>query len=133
MPVTNDTERFQQGLATRRSVLGEAYVERALANTTPFDEPFQSLITEAAWGHLWSRPNWSQRERSIITIALLAGLGHFEEMGMHIRATLRTGATREDVTEALMHVAIYTGVPNANQAFKVAKQAFADIDAGRVD
>lgn len=133
MPVNNDTERYRQGLATRRQVLGDHHVDRALANATEFDEPFQSLITEAAWSHVWSRPDWSLRERSIVTIALLAGLGHYEEMAMHIRATLRTGASREDIREALMHVAIYAGVPTANHAFKVAKQAFADLDAGRTD
>lgn len=131
MPVHNDTELFKAGLETRRSVLGDHHVDRALANATPLDEPFQSLITEAAWGHVWSRPHWSRRERSMVTIALLAALGHYEEMAMHIRATVRTGASVDDIREALMHVAIYAGVPTANHAFKVAKQALADIAAGR--
>lgn len=133
MPVNNDTDRYNEGLATRREVLGDHHVDRALTNASDFDEPFQSLITEAAWAHVWSRPDWSRRERSIVTIALLAGLGHYEEMAMHIRATMRTGASREDIREVLMHVAIYAGVPTANHAFKVAKQAFADLDAGRTD
>jgi 4-carboxymuconolactone decarboxylase len=112
-------------------VLSDAYVERAEAATTDFDAPFQELITETAWGNLWSRNQWSRRERSLVTIALLAGLGHYDEMAMHIRATVRTGASLEDVREALLHVAIYAGVPTANTAFRVAKQVFADMEAGK--
>jgi 4-carboxymuconolactone decarboxylase len=121
--------RFRQGEATRRAVLSDAHVERAEAAMTDFDSPFQVLITEAAWGHLWSREDWTRRERSIVTIALLAGLGHYEEMAMHIRATARTGATIGDVREALLHVAIYAGVPTANSAFRIAKQVFAEMEA----
>lgn len=125
------SERFEQGMVTRRSVLGDAHVNRAEANATDFDQPFQELITEAAWGHVWSRPQWSKRERSIVTIALLAALGQDEELAMHIRATLNTGATREDVREALLHVAIYAGVPAANHAIKLAKQVYLELDAGQ--
>jgi 4-carboxymuconolactone decarboxylase len=121
------------GMETRRAVLGDEHVDRASAQANGFDAPFQELITEAAWGRVWSRPNWSKRERSIVTIALLAALGHYEEMAMHVRATARTGATEDDVREALLHVAIYAGVPVANQAIKVAKQAYADVRAGRQD
>lgn len=132
MSVTDlKSPRLRQGLETRRAVLSDAYVERVEAATTEFDEPFQALITEAAWGHLWSRNEWSKRERSIVTIALLAALGHADELAMHIRATARTGATEADVREALLHVAIYAGVPTANSAFRVAKQVFADIAAGK--
>ncbi len=123
--------RLRQGERTRREVLSDAYVERAEAATTDFDAPFQELITETAWGNLWSRNQWSRRERSLVTIALLAGLGHYDEMAMHIRATVRTGASLEDVREALLHVAIYAGVPTANTAFRVAKQVFADMEAGK--
>ena len=112
-------------------MLSDAYVERAEAATTDFDAPFQELITETAWGNLWSRTQWSRRERSLVTIALLAGLGHYDEMAMHIRATVRTGASLEYVREALLHVAIYAGVPTANTAFRVAKQVFADMEAGK--
>jgi 4-carboxymuconolactone decarboxylase len=121
--------RFRQGEQTRRGVLGDTHVDRADAATSDFDAPFQALITEAAWGHVWSRDAWSKRERSIVTIALLAGLGHYEEMAMHIRATARTGATEDDVREALLHVAIYAGVPAANSAIKIAKQVFAEMAA----
>ena len=121
--------RYKQGMATRRSVLGDAHVDRAETAKTEFDAPFQDLITEAAWGYLWSRDNISKRERSMITIALLAALGHDEEVAMHVRATQNTGATRDDVREALLHVAIYAGVPAANRAIKIAKKTFAEIDA----
>jgi 4-carboxymuconolactone decarboxylase len=121
-------DRRSTGMATRRAVLGDAHVDRAEAAKTEFDRPFQDLITEAAWGHVWSRPHWTKRERSMVTIALLAALGHHDEVAMHIRATANTGATREDVCEALLHVAIYAGVPAANQAIKVAKQVFDEMD-----
>ena len=121
-------DRYRLGMATRRAVLGDAHVDRAEAAKTEFDRPFQELITEAAWGHVWSRPNWTQRERSMVTIALLAALGHSEEVAMHVRATANTGASREDICEAMLHVAIYAGVPAANQAIKIAKQVFDEMD-----
>jgi len=123
------SERYRQGLATRCSVLGDAHVEKALASRTDFDGPFQEFITEGAWGTLWSGPGWSTRERSMVTIALLAALGHYEEVAMHVRATVRTGATKDDIREALMHVAVYAGVPAANHAFKIAKAVYAEMDA----
>ncbi len=117
----------RDGTRTRRSVLGNAHVDRAEANTTAFDAPFQDLITEAAWGRVWSRPHLSRRERSMLTIALLAALGHDEELAMHIRATANTGAGSLDIRECLLHVAIYAGVPAANRAFKVAKATLAEM------
>lgn len=123
--------RHQQGMATRRAVLGEAYVDKKVAGMTAFEEPFQDLITEAAWGHVWSRPEWDKRQRSIVTIALLAALGHYEEMVMHIEATARTGASADDIREILLHVAIYAGVPHANQAMKLARQALDRIEKGK--
>lgn len=121
------TDRYKQGMATRRSVLGDAHVDRASAQSTPFDQPFQTLITESAWGTVWSGNHWTKRERSMVTIALLAALGQDEEVAMHVRATANTGATEEDIREALMHVAIYAGVPAANHAFKIAKQTLAGM------
>jgi len=126
----SSSDRYRQGMETRRRVLGDAHVDRASASATPFDQPFQEMITEGAWGTVWSRPGISRRERSMITIALLAALGHDEEVAMHVRATANTGASREDITEALMHVAIYAGVPAANRAFKIAKQVFDNLDTG---
>lgn len=120
--------RYRTGMATRRKVMGDAYVDRAQAATTDFDAPFQELITEAAWGGVWSRPDWSPRMRSSVTIALLAALGHREELAIHIRAARNTGATRDDIREALLHVAIYAGVPAANSAFAVARRVFAEMD-----
>lgn len=115
----------RKGTATRRKVFGDAYVDQAQAATTAFDEPFQALITDAAWGHVWSRDTISLRERSMLTIALLAGLGNDHELAMHIRATRNTGASEADVMEALLHVAIYAGVPRANHAIRIAKETFA--------
>lgn len=122
------SDKYATGMKTRRQVLGNDYVDAAEARRTAFDDPFQELITESAWGHVWSRPNWSKRERSMVTIALLAALGHDEEVAMHVRATRNTGASADDIREALLHVAIYAGVPAANQAIKVAKQALAEMD-----
>ncbi|MET4104049.1 MAG: 4-carboxymuconolactone decarboxylase [Roseovarius sp.] len=122
------SQKFDQGMKTRREVLGDAHVDRAEAAKTEFDLPFQSLITESAWGTVWSSDKISRRERSMLTIALLAATGNFEEIPMHIRATLRTGASKDDIAEALQHVAIYAGVPKANHALKLAKQTFAEME-----
>ena len=123
------SDRAHIGTKTRRSVLGDAHVDRAEAAQTAFDADFQQFITEGAWGTVWSRPGLTQRERSLITIALLAALGHDEEVAMHVRATANTGATADDIREALLHVAVYAGVPAANRAFKIAKTELAG--AGR--
>ncbi|WP_211109688.1 4-carboxymuconolactone decarboxylase [Azospirillum oleiclasticum] len=125
--------RYDQGMATRRSVLGDAHVDRAETNKSPFDVDFQRFIVEGAWGSVWSRPGLTKRERSLITIALLAAGGHHEEVAMHIRATRNTGATPDDVKEALLHVAVYAGVPAANSAIKVAKDAYAAMDAAAAE
>ena len=119
----------QKAMATRRKVLGDAHVDRAEAAKTEFDAPFQALITDAAWGHIWSRDTISLRERSMLTIALLAGLGNDHELALHVRATARTGATEGDVMEALLHVAIYAGLPRANHAIQIAKDTFAAMMA----
>ena len=129
--MSETTTTYRTGLAVRRSVLGDPHVDRAEDAATDFDRPFQNLITEAAWGTVWARPGLSKRERSIVTLALLAALGHDEEVAMHVRATANTGATHEDICEALLHVAIYAGVPAANHAIKIAKQAFEQMDAER--
>ena len=112
------------GSVTRRKVLGDAHVNQSETTKTDFDAPFQALITDAAWGHVWSRDTITLRERSMITIALLAGLGNDHELALHIRATANTGATESDVLEALLHVAIYDGVPRANHAIQIAKQTY---------
>jgi 4-carboxymuconolactone decarboxylase len=123
------TDRYTQGMATRRRVLGDAHVDRAEAAKTPFDDAFQTLITESAWGSVWARNTITARERSMLTIALLAGLGNDHELALHLRATANTGASQDDVLEALLHVAIYAGVPRANHAIKIAKETFAQMEA----
>ena len=126
--MADKTSRHAQGMATRRKVLGDAHVDRAEAAKSAFDAPFQQLITEAAWGHVWSRETISHRERSMITLALLAGLGNYEELVLHTRATANTGASRDDIMEVLLHVAIYAGVPRANHAIKVVRQTLDEMD-----
>ncbi len=123
------SEKYEAGMAVRRDVLGDAHVDRAEATKTGLDEPFQSLITEAAWGTVWASDAISRRERSMLTLALLAATGNFAEIPMHIRATANTGASREDVMEAFQHVAIYAGVPAANHAIKLARETYAEMDA----
>lgn len=123
------SERFETGMTVRRKILGDAHVDRAEAAKTDFDAPFQTLITEGAWGTVWASDGISDRERSMLTLALLAALGNFEEIPMHIRATARTGASKQDVLEAFQHVAIYAGVPRANHALKLAKATYAEMEA----
>ena len=120
------SERLKQGEKTRRKTLGEDHVNRSRTAQTDFDAPFLDLITEAAWGHVWSRDAIPPRERSMLTLALLAGLGNWEEFELHLRATANTGATPEDIREVLLHVAIYAGVPRANHAFKLARRILAE-------
>ena len=117
--------KFERGMAVRRSVLGDRHVDNASAQITDLDADFQTFITETAWGSIWARPGLTHRERSMLTMALMAALGHDEELAMHIRATANTGASVEDIKETLLHVAIYAGVPVANRAFKIAKQELA--------
>lgn len=123
------TNRYDTGMQIRRKVLGDAHVDRAEANKQPFDQQFQEMITETAWGNCWASDAIPDRERSMLTLALLAATGNFEEIPMHIRATARTGATKEDVAQAFMHVAVYAGVPKANHAYKLAKQTYAEMEA----
>jgi 4-carboxymuconolactone decarboxylase len=118
-----DESRYDVGMRVRREVLGDAHVERAQARQTSLDADFQRLITEMAWGTLWARPDLDRRTRSLITIGILAALGRADELALHIRATANTGATPSEVAEALLHVAIYAGVPAANSAFAIAKAA----------
>jgi 4-carboxymuconolactone decarboxylase len=118
-PATN--ARFEEGMRVRREVLGDEHVDRAVSRQTELDAPFQRFITETAWGSVWARPDLDRRTRSLITIAILAALGRREELELHLRATPNTGATPDEVREALLHVAVYAGVPAANSAMAVAK------------
>lgn len=112
----------RKGLAMRRRVLGAEYVDRALANASDFTREFQQFITRYAWGEVWTRTGLEPRIRSLITIALLAAAGREEELKLHIRAIANTGATPEEIREALFHVAVYAGVPAANTAFRIANE-----------
>jgi 4-carboxymuconolactone decarboxylase len=122
-------DRYSIGMKVRRAVLGDAHVDQAEARKTDFDAAFQTFITEGAWGSIWARPGLDRSTRSLLTIAMLACLGHHTELAMHIRATRNTGATREQVMETLMQVAVYGGVPAANSAIAIAKQTYAAMDA----
>ena len=121
----SDESRLDAGKRVRRTVLGDAHVDRAEAAATPFDAPFQQFITETAWGTLWADDTLDHRTRSLITISILAALGRHEELALHLRATTNTGATPPEIRAALMHVAVYAGVPAANSAFTLAKAILA--------
>ncbi|ETW11434.1 4-carboxymuconolactone decarboxylase [Roseivivax marinus] len=121
------SERHDTGMRVRRTVLGDAHVDRAEAKKTDFDAPFQDMITEGAWGTVWASDGLSLRERSMLTLALLAATGNFEEIAMHVRATANTGASPSDLAEAFQHVAIYAGVPRANHALKIAKETYREM------
>jgi 4-carboxymuconolactone decarboxylase len=121
------TNRYDAGMQTRRQVLGDAHVDRAEATKVAFDAPFQTMIAEGAWGTLWSDDTITRRERSMLTLAILAATGNFDEIPMHIRATQNTGAAPQDVLQAFMHVAVYAGVPAANHAIKLAKRTYAEL------
>ena len=115
-------DAFARGLAVRKAILGDEHVARAQANTTALDDDFQRLITEVAWGTVWSRPGLDRRSRHLITLAMLAALDKHDELAMHIAATARTGVTTEELKEVLLQVAIYAGLPSANAAFAIAKR-----------
>jgi 4-carboxymuconolactone decarboxylase len=110
------------GERVRREVLGDEHVDRAQAGTTGFTAPFQDLITRYAWGDVWARPGLDRRARSMITLAALTSLRAENEIGMHVRAALRNGLTREEIAEVLLHTAVYAGVPAANAAFAIAQR-----------
>jgi 4-carboxymuconolactone decarboxylase len=117
-------------MEVRRAVLGDAHVDRAVANTTEFTAPFQDLITRYAWGDVWSRPGLDRRTRSIITLTVLTALGHENELAMHVRAAVRNGLTADEIAEVLLHTAVYAGVPASNTAFGIAQKVLAELEAG---
>ena len=120
--------RYDEGLAVRREVLGDGYVEQAAAKTTEFTRDFQRIVTEFAWGTIWTRPGLDRRSRSMITITALIARGHHEELALHIRAGLRNGLSREEIKEVLLQAAVYCGVPDANAAFRIAASVFDEAD-----
>jgi 4-carboxymuconolactone decarboxylase len=121
--------RYEQGLAVRRDVLGDSYVEQAAARTTDFTRDFQTLVTEFAWGTIWTRPGLDRRSRSMITLTALIARGRDEELGLHIRAALRNGLSRDEIKEVLLQTAVYCGVPDANAAFRIAHDIFEETDS----
>ena len=119
-------ELLELGMKTRREVLGDEYVDNTVTSTDGFDKDFQELLTTSAWGKVWGRDTISKRDRSLITITLLASLGHYDELALHLKATENTGLSRDDIREAFLHLAIYGGIPAARNAFRVAKEALGD-------
>ena len=117
-----EKERYHKGLETRREVLGEEHVDRAQANLSEFNAPFQELITRYAWGEIWERAGLTRRERSLITLAMLVALNREPEFRLHIRAALNNGVTIEEIREVLIHAGIYSGLPAANAAIKAAEE-----------
>jgi 4-carboxymuconolactone decarboxylase len=118
----DERERYEQGLTVRRSVLGEAHVDKSLQNRNEFNESFQDLITRYAWGEIWSRPGLTRPTRSMITLAMMVALNRPDEFRLHLRAAIRNGVTREEIREVLLQTAIYCGVPAANSAFHWAQE-----------
>lgn len=120
--MSDDADRHEQGTRARREVMGDEHVDRAVEGTTPFTQDFQDLITRYAWGEIWTRPGLDRRTRSAITIMALVARGHLNELALHVRAALRNGLTPDEISEVLLHSAIYCGVPAANSAFAVAQR-----------
>ncbi|HKD77064.1 MAG TPA: 4-carboxymuconolactone decarboxylase [Ktedonobacterales bacterium] len=124
----SERKRYTTGMQVRRSVLGEAYVDRTMTGVTPFNEEFQDLITRYAWGEIWSRPGLQRHTRSLITVAMLVALNRGDELRLHVRAAINNGVTQEEIKEVLLQSAIYCGVPAANTAFRIAAEVFAEIE-----
>ena len=123
----DEMSSHERGMAIRRQVLGADHVDRALAATTDLDADFQAWITDNVWGYLWTRPEIGVRDRSMVTIAILGALNH-EELELHLRAARNTGVRPEEISEVLLHVAVYAGVPAANRAFKVLKSIYEETE-----
>lgn len=123
------TDLDRTGAAVRRAVLGDEHVDRAAAGATRFSAPWQEYVTRAAWGQVWSRPGLDRRTRSMLTLALLAALRCETELALHVRAAIRVGVTPEEISEVLLHTAVYAGAPAANTAFAVAQETLAAMGA----
>ena len=124
----SDEERFEAGMRVRREVLGDAHVDRAIARTDAFTEPFQAFITRTAWGDVWDRPGLDRRSRSMVTLAALTALRAEGEIAMHVRAAIQNGLTREEIAEILLHVSVYAGIPAGNAAFAIAQETLRELD-----
>ena len=122
----DDRQRYEQGMKTRRAVLGDAHVDATLKNRHEFTEAFQDFITRYAWGEIWSRPGLPKETRSMLTLAMMVALNRPEELKMHLRAALNVGVTPSQIQEVLLQAALYCGLPSANSAFHLALQVFAE-------
>ncbi|UJW35813.1 4-carboxymuconolactone decarboxylase [Saccharothrix sp. AJ9571] len=122
-----DDELYRDGIQVRREVLGDAHVDRAVANTTEFSQPFQDWITRSAWGSVWTRPGLDRRTRSCVTLAALTALHCHEELAMHVRVAVHNGLTAAEISEVLLHTAVYAGAPAGNAAFAVAQRVLAEL------
>jgi len=124
----DERKRYEEGMKTRRAVLGDAHVDRALKNRSKFNEPFQELITRYAWGEIWNRPGLPKKTRSLLTLGMLVALNRNEEFRLHVKAAVSIGVSREEIQELLLQAAIYCGVPAANSAFHAAEEIFDLLD-----
>ena len=122
-------ELFEQGLAIRKAVLGKDYVEKSLATADDFSRPMQELATEYCWGRVWSRPGLERRDRSLINLAMISALNRPHELKLHVKGALANGVTRQEICEVFLQVAIYCGVPAGIDSVRIAREAFAEIDA----
>jgi 4-carboxymuconolactone decarboxylase len=125
----DERKRYDEGLKTRRAVLGDAHVERSLKKRTKFNEPFQDLITRYAWGEIWNRPGLPRKTRSLLTLSMLVALNRNEEFRLHLKAALSIGVTRDEIQEVLLQTAVYCGVPAANSAFHAAEEVFEKMES----
>ncbi|MCA8236084.1 4-carboxymuconolactone decarboxylase [Burkholderia cenocepacia] len=125
----DDQERYEAGMKVRRAVLGDAHVDRSIANRTEVTDEFQNLITRYAWGEIWTRDGLPRHTRSLLTIAMMVALNRGEELALHLRAARNNGVTRDEIKEVLLQTAIYCGVPAANSAFHLADKIFKEQDA----
>lgn len=119
---------YDAGMKVRREVLGDAHVDRAIAATTPFTQPFQEYITRAAWGSVWTRPGLDRPTRRLLVLGTLAALGHEQELEMHLRAALADELPREQICEVFLQTGVYAGVPTANRAVAIAQRVFDELD-----
>ncbi|WP_246021811.1 carboxymuconolactone decarboxylase family protein [Alteraurantiacibacter aquimixticola] len=126
-------EMFDRGMEIRRKVLGDEYVDKALAKSGPFNEPLQELVTTYCWGWNWGREGLPLRDRSLINLAMIAVLGRENELKIHIRGALNNGLSKDEIREVLLQVGIYAGIPAAVDSFRIANEAFAQIDAEKSD
>ncbi|OUM98699.1 MAG: 4-carboxymuconolactone decarboxylase [Firmicutes bacterium ZCTH02-B6] len=121
--------RFEEGLAVRRAVLGEEYVNRAIEQADDFTKPLQELVTEYCWGTVWTRSGLSRKTRSLINLAMISALNRPHELKLHVKGALRNGCTKEEIREVLLQVAIYCGVPAAVDSFRIANEAIKEFEA----